>query len=55
MKIEIAFWGINLQIGGVKLHIFLGDIYFRLPRCFEVAWNSSGFYFDRLYQARGKY
>lgn len=48
MRLSIGKWGIGLEIGGLVLWLFLGDIYLRLPRVGELALNSTGFHVHRL-------
>lgn len=37
-------FGFSISIGKARLCLFIGDVYVRVPRCFELAWNSSGLY-----------
>lgn len=48
MKLSIGRWGFGLEVGGLVLWLFLGDIYLRCPRIGELAWNSTGFHVNRL-------
>lgn len=47
MTITIGRWGIGLVIGGFVMDLFLQDVYLRVPRLGELAWNPTGFYVDR--------
>ncbi|MBW6391812.1 hypothetical protein [Billgrantia antri] len=38
----------SIKIGGFELALHFGDVYLRVPRWFDLAWNSTGFYVSRL-------
>lgn len=40
-------FGFSVSIGKARLCLSIGGVYVRVPRCFELAWNSSGFYFGK--------
>ncbi|AHC85789.1 hypothetical protein X970_17250 [Pseudomonas monteilii SB3101] len=40
-------FGFSVSIGKVRFCLFIDDVYIRVPRCFELAWNSTGFYFGK--------
>ncbi|MDH0081706.1 hypothetical protein [Stutzerimonas stutzeri] len=40
-------FGFSVSIGKARLCLFIGDVYVRMPRRFELAWNSSGFYLGK--------
>lgn len=47
MKVEVKRWGIGLTIDGFVADLYLGDVYLRIPGICELAWNATGFFFDR--------
>lgn len=40
-------FGFSVSIGKARFCLFIGDMYVRGPRCFELARNSTGFYFGK--------
>lgn len=38
-------YGFSVSFGGARFCLFFGDLYIRVPKCFELAWNCTGFYF----------
>ncbi len=47
MKVRVERYGMGLAVGGFVVEVFLGDIYLKVPRVGELAWNSVGFFVDR--------
>ncbi len=41
----IGFW---LRVFGLELECYIGGLYLRIPSVFELAWNRTGFYFNRI-------
>ncbi|WP_164735624.1 hypothetical protein [Marinobacter sp. NP-4(2019)] len=48
MKFEIGRWGASINIRDFSLSVFLGDVHLKVPSVVEVAWNSTGFYCEKL-------
>lgn len=48
MKVTVGAWGLGVSLSGVVVHLYLGDVYIRLPRVGELAWNYTGFYINRI-------
>lgn len=40
-------FGFSVSIGKTRFCLFIGDVYVLVPKCFELAWNSTGFYFGK--------
>lgn len=47
MSILLGRWGIDFRLGSLVIHIFLGDLYLKVPKVGELAWNSTGFFLDK--------
>ncbi|MBD3657374.1 hypothetical protein [Marinobacter sp.] len=48
MKFEIGRWGASINIRDFSLSVFLGDVHLKVPSVVEIAWNSTGFYCEKL-------
>ncbi|GEK46019.1 hypothetical protein HPA02_03020 [Bisbaumannia pacifica] len=46
MRVACGKWGLGLSIGAFKFDMYLGDLYLRVPNVGELAWNSTGFYWE---------
>lgn len=47
VTLSIGFWGVGLKVGGLVIDLYLGDVYVRVPRVGELAWNQLGLCVDR--------
>lgn len=48
MTCSIGKWGISVQLGGLAVWLYLGDVYLRCPKVGELAWNTTGLHLNRL-------
>lgn len=42
MKFTINRWGVGLEIGALIINLFIGDLYIKIPRVGECAYNAVG-------------
>lgn len=49
MSVSVDWSGFEVRVLGLELTCYIGDFYVRIPLLFEVAWNSTGIYFDRVH------
>jgi len=47
MAVKLSSTGFALEAGGFTFHFYIGDVFVRIPRIVELAWNSTGFYVDK--------
>ena len=47
VTLTVGYWGLGLKIGDLVIHLFLGDLYLRIPKVGELAWNQLGLFIDR--------
>lgn len=48
MTVSVSTQGIEIELFGGAFCLFLGELYLRVPQIGEIAWNSTGFYMNRL-------
>lgn len=47
MRIEFVRWGVVFVLGNFEASLVLGDLFIRVPRVGQLAWNQVGFFADR--------
>lgn len=50
MKIKMDSAGVEVAIGEFGLALCLGDVYLKVPRVLEFAWNCTGVYCHSLWR-----
>ncbi len=48
MTIKTSRWGFSVNVGGLAVEAFVGELYLRLPKIGELAWNGTGLYCNRI-------
>ncbi|ATJ82024.1 hypothetical protein ACFPTY_03485 [Halomonas beimenensis] len=46
MRIELVRWGMELEVARLYIRLVYGDVFVRIPRLGQLAWNQCGLYLD---------
>lgn len=54
MRVTLGRWGMGVTVGGFVADLFAGDVYLKVPKLGELAWNCTGFHIDRAAGQRSR-